>query len=186
MKTELYVSVDIETDGPIPVDNSMLSFGAAAFLPDGRQVGTFTRNLETLPGAQGATDTMEWWAKQPDAWEACRVNPYPPAAAMRAFVNWVEELSKAFDATPVCVCYPAGFDWTFLYWYMMHFVGKSPFSFQCLDMKSYAMRALNLPFRKTTKKNFPKKWIPKEDKHNHVALDDAIEQGRIFIEMLKH
>ena len=38
---EVYVSTDIETDGFLPGDNSMLSLGSAAFLADGRQVGTF-------------------------------------------------------------------------------------------------------------------------------------------------
>lgn len=33
---EIYVSTDIETDGPIPGPNSMLSFGSAAFTAEGR------------------------------------------------------------------------------------------------------------------------------------------------------
>jgi hypothetical protein len=32
--SEVYVSTDIETDGPIPGPNSMLSFASAAYLPD--------------------------------------------------------------------------------------------------------------------------------------------------------
>jgi hypothetical protein len=33
-KPEIYVSTDIEADGPIPGMNSMLSFGSAAYLAD--------------------------------------------------------------------------------------------------------------------------------------------------------
>jgi len=56
---EVYISTDIESDGPIPGPNSMLSLGSAAYLPDGKRVGTFSVNLETLPGAQGDPDTMK-------------------------------------------------------------------------------------------------------------------------------
>lgn len=33
-KPEIYVSTDIEADGPIPGQNSMLSFGSAAYTDD--------------------------------------------------------------------------------------------------------------------------------------------------------
>ena len=48
---EVYVSTDVEADGPIPGPHSMLSFGSAAYLPDKKLVGTFSANLETLEGA---------------------------------------------------------------------------------------------------------------------------------------
>ena len=50
---EIYVSTDVETDGPIPGPHSMLSFGSAAYLADKTLVSTFAVNLETLPGASG-------------------------------------------------------------------------------------------------------------------------------------
>ena len=34
MIEEIYVSTDVEADGPIPGQNSMLSFGSAAYLAD--------------------------------------------------------------------------------------------------------------------------------------------------------
>ena len=51
MNDEIYVSTDVEADGPIPGPHSMLSFASAAFRADKSLVGTFTRNLELLPGA---------------------------------------------------------------------------------------------------------------------------------------
>jgi hypothetical protein len=75
---EIYISTDIETDGPVPGPNSMLSFGSAAYLADKTLVSTFSANLETLPGATGDAKTMAWWATQPAAWEAARTEPQPP------------------------------------------------------------------------------------------------------------
>jgi len=72
----------------------------------------------------------------------------------------------------------------FLYWYLIKFTGRSPFSFSALDIKSYAMAVLRLPYRKSTKRNMPKRWFSKTE-HAHIALDDAIEQGELFCAMLK-
>lgn len=79
MTIEIYVSTDIETDGPIPGPHSMLSIGSAAYTADKQLVATFTANLETLPGAQGHPKTMKWWSEQPAAWQACRVYPQSPS-----------------------------------------------------------------------------------------------------------
>jgi hypothetical protein len=51
---EIYVSTDIEADGPIPGPHSMLSLGSAAYTGEKQLLSTFSANLETLPGEQGA------------------------------------------------------------------------------------------------------------------------------------
>src|SRR5215471_14835781 len=48
---EIYVSTDIETDGPVAGKHSMLSIGSAAYLADKELLGTFSANLETLPAS---------------------------------------------------------------------------------------------------------------------------------------
>ena len=70
--TEIYVSTDVETDGPIPGPHSMLSFGSAAYTADKRLVATFAANLDTLSDATPDPRTAAWWATQPEAWAACR------------------------------------------------------------------------------------------------------------------
>lgn len=181
MKTqEIYVSTDIETSGPIMPRHSILSLGSAAFLADGSLVDTFSANLQELEGATYHPDTLKWWESQPEAWDACRKNARPPKEVMVEYHKWL----KALPGLPVFVAYPAGFDFTFVYWYLVNFVGDSPFSFSALDIKSYAAALLHRPYRECTKKNFPRRWFG-NTKHNHTALDDAIEQGQLFINMLK-
>jgi hypothetical protein len=177
---EIYVSTDVETDGPIPGPHSILSFASAAYLADKTLVSTFTANLETLPGATGDPNTMTWWETQPDAWAACRENPQAPEMAVVAYVEWVESL----PGKPVFVAYPAGFDFLFIYWYMIRFAGRSPFSHSALDIKTYAMAILKKPYRDSTKRNMPRRWFDPLP-HTHLALDDAIEQGALFCNMLK-
>jgi hypothetical protein len=176
---EIYVSTDIEADGPIPGPNSMLGLASAAFLPDKTMVGTFTANLETLPGASGDPRTMEWWSRQPEAWTACRRDPRDPATAMPEYVSWVERL----PGRPVFVGYPVAYDFLFVYWYMIRFAGRSPFSHSALDIKTLAMALLGREYRESTKRHMPAAWFGAQP-HTHVALDDAIGQGVLFCNML--
>lgn len=176
---EIYISTDVETDGPIPGPHSMLSFGSAAYQADKTLIGTFTANLETLPGAEGLPETMAWWKTQPDAWAACRKDLLSPEVAMRNYLHWI----KTLPGKPVFVAYPAGFDFLFIYWYLMRFAGESPFSHSALDIKTYAMAMLKTGYRDSTKRNMPKRWFD-ELPHTHCALDDAIEQGALFCNML--
>lgn len=176
---EIYVSTDVETDGPIPGPHSMLSMGSAAFTADGKMLHTFEANLLTLPGAEGHPETMRWWETQPDAWAAHRENTCEPAVALNDFVSWL----KALPGKPVFVGYPAGFDFLFVYWYLIKFTGASPFSFSALDIKSFAMAVLGTDFRETSKKKMPQRWFTARP-HTHKALDDAIGQGELFCNIL--
>src|SRR6185436_6081426 len=179
MNTEIYVSTDVETDGPIPGVYSMLSFASAAYLPNKTLLDTFSANLETLPGATTNPETMAWWAKQPEAWKGCRENQQPPEVALKNYLAWL----KALPGKPVFVAYPAAFDFMFVYWYLIRFAGESPFSYSALDIKTYAMAVLKKPCRKSVKKQMPKHWFDPLP-HTHNALEDAIEQGTLFCNML--
>lgn len=177
--TEIYVSTDVEVDGPIPGPHSMLSFASAAFLADKTQVSTFSRNLSLLPGAQPNAETMKFWNARPEAWAAARHDPSDPAKAMNEYVAWLDGL----PGKPVFVGYPAAFDFLFVYWYLIRFAGRSPFSHSALDIKTMAMVMLGQDYRQTSKKTMPRRWFD-DQPHTHVALDDAIEQGRLFCNML--
>jgi hypothetical protein len=180
MRDEIYVSTDIEADGPIPGPHSMLSFASAAYQADKTLVSTFSRNLETLPGANPDPGTAAWWKTQPAAWEACRANLCAPEAAMSEYVTWL----KGLPGKPVFVGYPASYDFMFVYWYLIRFAGESPFSHSALDIKTLAMALLGRGYRESTKRNMPKRWFDALP-HTHVALDDAIGQGALFCNMLK-
>ena len=100
---------------------------------------------------------------------------------MPEYVAWLE----ALPGKPVFVAYPAGFDFTFVYWYLIRFAGRSPFSHSALDVKTLAMAALGCGYRDATKRNMPREWFPPDAPHTHVALDDAIEQGKLFVNVLR-
>jgi hypothetical protein len=184
--TEIYLSTDVEADGPIPGPHSMLSFASAAYRANKELVATFSANLELLDGAAPHPETARWWARPENAaaYAKTRESLEAPERALARYAAWVEETAKAARARPVFVAYPAGYDFLFVYWYLMKFVGKSPFSHSCLDIKTYAMALLKCDYRDAVKKNMPKRWFDPLP-HTHVALDDAIEQGALFCNMLR-
>lgn len=177
--TEIYVSTDVESDGPIPGIHSMLSFASAAYSADKTLLSTFSANLELLPNATPHPPTMEWWKTQPEAWESCRKDLQNPEKAILEYVSWL----KALPGKPVFVAYPVGYDFTFIYWYLIRFAGESPFGHNGLDIRSYAMALLKKGYKESGKNNMPKRWFD-DQPHTHTALDDAIEQGTLFCNML--
>lgn len=177
---EIYISTDIETDGPLPGVNSMLSFASAAFLADKTLLGTFSANLETLPGAIPDPITSAWWQTQAIAWEACRKDLQTPFTAMQNYVQWLKQLNGRL----VFVGYPVTFDFMFMHWYLLRFTGSNPFSYAGLDIKTYAMALLKTEYKKAMKANLPGEWFDANYAHTHIALDDAMEQGLLFCNML--
>lgn len=182
-QTELYVSVDVEADGRIPGRSSMLSFGAAAFTLEKELVAVHGANLETLPDATPDPEVMAWWKKQPEAWVACRRDLCAPEAAMRDFAASLKDWRGRFGPL-VFIGFPAAYDFGWINWYLHAFAGGNPFGISGLCLKSYAAALLKSDFRRSTKRNFPRRWFEKLP-HTHVALDDAVEQGAMGVNMLR-
>ncbi|MCG8362982.1 MAG: exonuclease [Pseudanabaenales cyanobacterium] len=157
----------------------MLSFASAAYIAPKELIGTFSANLETLPDATSHPDTTDWWSKNPEAWEDCRRNCLSPEIAIKKYIAWLENL----PGKPVFVGYPAAYDFMFVYWYLIKYGGRSPFSHSALDIKTYGMAVLKTEYRKSTKNKMPKSWFDNLP-HTHRALDDAIEQGALFCNMM--
>ena len=184
MAQELYFSTDVETDGPIPGPNSMLSFASACYTANKTLLGTYSANLEPLEGASADPDTLAWWKSQGAAWEAVKKDRRPASAVMPEYVRWIKGLCEAHKGKPVFVAYPVLFDAMFVYWYLIKFAGESPYSHSALDIKTMAMTVLKTDYRNSTKKQMPREWFD-DLPHTHVALDDAIEQGALFCNILK-
>jgi hypothetical protein len=180
MTDEIYVSVDIETDGPVPGIHSMLSMGCCAVTRRGAPLGTFYERLKPLPEASPNPATMKWWEENKEAWREATRDPKDPAEVMPAMNRWLRSL----PGKPVFAAYPAGFDFTFVYWYLIRFAGESAFGFQALDMKTLAMALLAKPYRDATKRHMPRSWFDPGGRHTHNALADATEQAHLLVSML--
>ncbi|MFF3846520.1 3'-5' exoribonuclease domain-containing protein [Streptomyces sp. NPDC002328] len=186
VKPSLYISVDVEADGPIPGPYSMLSLGAAVagvqdadgFTAADPAARTFYRELrpiseEFVPEALAVSGLDR---------KRLGREGREPAAALHEFARWVRGVSEG--AQPVMCGYPASYDWTFLYWYLIRFTGASPFGHSgCLDMKTLYATKAGLPLRAVAKGNMPRELLSKR-RHTHHALDDAIEQAELFANLM--
>ena len=177
---EIIVSTDVEASGPIPGPYSMWSLGAVALWPDGDVVDRFAANLEDLPGARADEQTMEFWSRNPEAYDRCRLDPEPPIQVMQNFAAWLGEL----PGKPIFLGSPVGFDFLFVRWYFIYLLGHCPLGFSALDLRSYAMAVLGKDFFKSGKRYYPARLrvaVP----HTHVCDEDALEQGLLFANIWK-
>ena len=171
MREDVFVSVDIEADGPIPGDYSMLSLGAVVI---GREDRTFYRELKPIsprfvPEALEVSglDRVKLLARGAD-----------PEASLRELIAFLEEVSPG--QKPTFVGFNATFDWMFVNWYFIHFIGSNPFGISGLDIKAYYMGALGKRrWGDTAKRKLDRRFLGPAP-HTHNALDDAREQGEIF------
>lgn len=182
---EIFVSIDIETTGPVPGLYSMISLGAAAFTAVNGldSVSTFQANLKELPEADDGShrddDTMDWWASHMDAWEAARKEPEEIEAVMNSFRLWIESLGP----NVVPVYYPSGYDLPFISYYSQRFLGKVFLTHRAIDLQTLAWSMLGSPFVKNSRQSaYPKEWLV-TNKHKHRAVDDAVAQGQMFMRM---
>lgn len=187
VRHEVYMSADVEADGPIPGPYSMLSFGLAVagrrtgdepFRPQDPEAETFYRELKPIspdfvPAALNVSG-LDRAALERDGAD--------PAQAMADLSLWITEVCGP-QGRPILVAYPLGFDWMFLYWYLIRFTGTSPFGHSgCLDMKTmYAVKA-DAPVGRAVKRQMPRHLLSNR-RHTHHALDDAIEQAELFVNL---
>lgn len=178
-KPEIYVSTDIEANGPIPGTYSMLALGSVALDRTGKEISRFYATIKPIDTNGGHPETMAWWKTQPKAWEAVNKDTRFAEDVMKDYCNWL----KGLPGKPVLVAYPVAFDSMFVLWYLFNFTGENPFGFNTIDIKTLAWTRLGGNLSQATKRRFPKRWFSKLP-HNHVAVDDAAEQGQLFINIM--
>lgn len=162
-----YIMVDIESDGPIPGDYSMICFGAVLvepgltrsfygqlrpisekWLPDALRVSGFTRE-----------DTLKF---------------DNPVQAMTRFATWLTEHS---GARPLFISDNNGFDWQFINWYFHHFTGNNPFGFSSTNLGSL--------YKGLVKDVFLNFKHLRKTAHTHHPVDDARGNAEALLSMIE-
>ena len=132
-----YFMVDVESDGPIPGDYSMLCFGAVVV--EAALTRTFCGKLRPI--------SEEWIP------EALAVSGFSreetqgfndPKEVMIRFASWINQESTG---RPMFVSDNNGFDWQFINWYFHHFTGSNPFGFSSMNLGSLYKGAVRDTFK---------------------------------------
>jgi DNA polymerase III epsilon subunit-like protein len=184
-KNQIYTIVDIELNGLMPGEHSILSIGAVACTED-QEVGSFYKKLQPLEGLSADPATMEWWKTQPEAWQEVNTAAEPAAVVMEAFRKWV----KSFDKSPVFVASPLILDYPFIKWYLHRFGGEQLFEDfgpvqRTLDLASFTAGKLDIPLARARRMQLPPEITQGMPEHSHRAIDDASGYGVILRNVLK-
>lgn len=161
------IMVDIESDGPIPGDYSMISFGAVLVKEDLSE--SFYGKIKPIS----------------DKWipEALAVSGFSreetlqfeePEKVMNDFANWLKEVDRS---RPMFFSDNNGFDWQFINWYFIHFTGKNPFGFSSSNLGSL--------YKGMVKDTFTNFKHLRKTKHTHNPVDDAMGNAEALIHMKK-
>lgn len=181
---QVYVIVDIETDGPVAGLHSILSIGAVASTKD-EEVGEFYQKLLPIKDARQDADTIEWWNKHPEAWQEVTTDVHSADEVIKSFYAWVVSLG----ATPVFVASPIVFDYSFVHWYLHRFIGNNPFEDysgvqRTLDLASFTAGRLNAPLSRARRSQLADKYKEGMPPHSHKAIDDARGYGVLLRNIL--
>lgn len=173
-RDELYISVDVETAGPIPGLYSILSLGACV-------VGSPSLTFYTVFQPISEQFIPEALKVSGFSLEELVKTGRPPKEAMTAFHHWLKGI--AAQQLPVMVGFNASFDWAFINWYFHTFLGENPLGIGALDIKSYYMGLSGCLWQEATSNHLPRQYQPTHQQ-THNALDDAIAQAEIFQKLL--
>jgi len=160
-----YVTVDIETDGPIPVDYSMICFGAV--IVDESLNKKFYGQLKPI-SEQWIPESLNIIGFSRE--ETLRFDE--PKEVMIKFNSWLQSNSKN---NLIFISDNNGFDWQFINYYFHHFLGNNPFGYSSMNLGS-----LYKGLVKDTSLNF--KHLRKT-KHTHDPVDDAVGNAQAFLSM---
>lgn len=162
-----YIMIDVEADGPIPGDYSMISFGAVVV--EKNLTKTFYGQLHPI---------SDHWI--PEALAVSRFSreetlQFPnPQKVMEEFEEWVQKNS---NRCPMFVSDNNGFDWQFINWYFHHFRQRNPFGFSSTNLGSLYKGVVRDVFQ-----NF--KHL-RTTKHTHHPVEDAKGNAEAMLAMIE-
>jgi len=160
-----FIMVDIESDGPIPGDFSMVCLGAVAVEPGLSR--TFYGQLKPI---------SEAWV--PDALKVSgftreqTLGFAEPALTMQQFASWLSSLRAK---RLLFISDNNGFDWQFVNWYFHHFLHKNPFGFSSQNLGSL--------YKGLVKDTFATFKHLRRTAHTHHPVDDARGNAEALLHM---
>jgi ribonuclease T len=175
MLTETYISVDVETAGPVPGLYALLSIGAC--LVEDPSTSFY---IELQPDSPDYTP--EAIAIHGLSLATLRETGVPPKEAIQAFAAWIQRVASE-DMRVVFVAFNAPFDWMFINSYFHRYLGYNPFGHSALDIKAYFMGQAGVTWTETSMKHISSHFL--EETHlSHNAMQDAQDQAQIFQRLL--
>lgn len=136
-----FVSVDIETAGPVPGRHALLSVGACRLVDPDEGI-----EIHMVPEGEILPDALEITGLDVD--HLARTGT-PLPEAMRVFVGWVEHVTPD-GVEPVFLAVNAPFDWMFIVHALDRAGLPNPFGHKALDLKALYMGVAGTSWAEST------------------------------------
>ena len=152
-----FVIVDVESDGPIPAEFSMVSFGAVLF-NDALDKTFYGKTRPISDRFVPEALAISGFSREQ------HLSFDDPKAAMESFASWLDQHAKG---RPVFVSDNVAFDWQFINYYFHRFLGRNPFGFSGRRIGDLYAGLVKDASKATEWKKF------RVTKHTHNPVDDA-------------
>lgn len=160
-----FVMVDVETDGPIPGEYSMISFGAVVVEPSLSK--TFLGLLKPISERfyEDALSISGYTREQTLTFS-------DPVEVMLSFEGWLEKNSTG---RPIFISDNNGFDFQFISWYFHKFLGRNPFGWSSRRLPDLYCGMM---------KDVYSRWKHlRVTKHTHNPVDDAKGNAEVLLKL---
>ncbi len=170
-ETECFVSVDVETAGPVPGEFSMLSIGACVVSAPEQSFECELKPINTnfIPEAMKVTGM---------SFDELSNTGLEPQEGMTRFSDWITTVVGS-GQEPVFVGLNAPFDWSFINYYFHKYFGENPFGFTALDIKAFYLGKFGGVWGDTKSSAMSARLKP-QLAGDHTALADARYQAELF------
>lgn len=199
-----YVSIDVETTGPIPGKYSMLAIGATIIRDYNKnerpyfykelQPLNYSYDIDAMKIACLSLDCLKPYVNNSEynpkdinfqpkkVLDTMFTNCDSPKNVMQEFSEWIYSVSK--NRKIVEVASPIKFDGMFTSWYFHTFLGYNPLGYSGIDINSFYKG-----FKKDFNSSIKELNLRSIDGLTHNALEDAIQQAvelEAIITLMKH
>lgn len=193
-KPFLYVSIDIECDSGYsgPSSANMWELGAVFLTNSGEELDAYSSLIRCRPEMKGDPRTKEWIKSQNlwEKYESCDALSGSAPSPETVMTEFGEKLSK-WTATHKIhfVARPAAFDFMYFKDYyalyapahLQEFVGHTAKCVSSMIDVYQTMKGITTSEARNTLWN----TLKGTHEHTHCAIDDAREQGAVFIGLMK-
>jgi len=162
--------VDVESDGPIPADYSMVCFGAVLVDKAGKLDKTFYGRTRPI------TPNYNQEALAISGFSRVEHKTFDePKEVMLAFKQWIYDVNE--KGRPVFITDNPAYDFAWINFYFHRFIGDNPFGFSARRIGDIYCGLMKDPYAK---------WKHlRKTKHTHNPVDDAKGNAEVILAMNK-
>jgi len=166
-----YISIDVESDGPLLGTNSMVCFGAVLVDLEGKLETDFYGQVAPITGTYNkeALSISGFTRKEHENFPS-------PAITMQKFYDWLIDVKE--EDKIVFISDNNGYDFSWINWYLLMYSKENPFGWS-----SRRIGDMFCGYKHNLKYQWKKHRDLKRFPHNHNPLSDCKANATAFLKL---